>query len=462
MPASLLDELADILGPVGLLRDPEQLESYATDWSGWGRALPLAVARPALTAEVSEVLKLCHAHGQAVVPQGGLSGLAGGAIPVGGALALSLQRMAGVEEIDEMAATLSVRAGTTLQAAQEAALAAGFLLAMDLGGRGSAQVGGNVSTNAGGNRVIRYGMTREQVLGLEAVLADGTIIDARSKLLKNNTGIDLKHLFIGTEGTLGVVTRIVFRLHPMPRSQTVALVAMPRLDDIHALLRRAGSAFGGRLTAFEVMWADYLHLAYEAAPDLPNPFGTIAPHHVLIEIRGENEALDRADLEDFLGAELESETASDAVVSQSGRQAVDFWRIRDASGEITTHMQKYAGFDVSIPAREMAGFVAESRQALAAGWPNERAAFFGHLGDSNLHVIFGGPSLSPEAKKAVEAMIYAQVAAVRGSVSAEHGIGRMKKPYLGHSRSPEEIALMRTLKAALDPKGILNPGAVLA
>jgi len=459
--ANLLDELRQLLGPGGLSADREALTAHETDWSNWGRSQPLAVARPRTTEEVSRLLALCHRAGQAVVPQGGLTGFAGGAIPAGEALALSLERMTGVEEIDRDAATMTVKAGTTLQAAQDAAEAEGFLLALDLGARGSCQVGGNVSTNAGGNRVIRYGMTREQVLGLEAVLADGTVIDAMSKLIKDNAGFSLKHLFIGSEGALGVVTRIVFRLHALPPSQNVALVACSSFDDVLAMLRRARSAFGGRLTAYETMWRVFIEAAHEANAALRDPFPRERPCRVLIELRGEDEVRDRGDLEDFLAGQLEALPGTEAVVAQSGQECRELWSLRDSAGEITRRLGNLANLDVSIPIAHMGDFVERCRETLTRRWPAGRTVFFGHVGDGNVHVLFGSPDFPAGEKPGVEAAVYDLVQEYGGSIAAEHGIGRVKSAYLDRTRSAAEIALMRTLKRALDPKGILNPGAVL-
>ncbi len=457
----LLADLHGILGDKGLLRADDDRDRHATDSSGWDNVKPWAVACPADTSQVSAVLALCNENAVPVTPQGGLTGLAGGAVPVADGLALSLHRMRGIEDFDDQAGTMEVKAGTTLQEAQEYAEDRGFLLALDLGGRGSCQIGGNVSTNAGGNRVIRYGMTREQVLGLEAVLADGTVIDARNKLLKNNAGFDLKHLFIGAEGTLGVITRVTLRLRALPRSQSVALCGCTEFDQVIGLLRAADSKLGNDLSAFEAMWREFYDLALRVTPDARRAFAEDYPLYVLIETRGGDQSRDQENLEQFLGEAAADGLIKDAVVSRSSGDVADLWALRDASGEIVRHIGNFASLDVSIPIGVMEDFITRVRDALGSGWPQARGVYFGHLGDSNLHIIFGAPDFPDSAIKQACARVYELVRRAGGSISAEHGVGRAKRDYLGHSRSVAEIEMMRSIKRTLDPKGIMNPGAVI-
>jgi FAD/FMN-containing dehydrogenase len=454
-------DLHGILGDKGLLGNDDDRQRHATDTSGWGTSLPWLVACPSTTAEVSAVMALCNEHGISVVPQGGLTGLAGGAVPVSGGLALSLHRMSGIEEFDPESRTLEVWAGTTLQEAQDYAEDHGFLLALDLGGRGSCQIGGNVSTNAGGNRVIRYGMTREQVLGLEAVLADGTVIDARNKLLKNNAGFDLKHMFIGTEGCLGIVTRVTLRLRALPRSHSVALCACQKFDDVIGLLRAAEQSLSGNLCAFEAMWQEFYDLAQDVTPGSRRAFDADYPLYVLIETRGGDQGRDQEALEQFLDEAASNALIQDAVVSQSNDDVARLWSLRDASSEIARVLVNFANLDVSIPIGRMENFIDRVRDALNSRWPLARGVYFGHIGDSNLHVVFGSPEFPVADKKQAEALVYEVVREMGGSIAAEHGIGRMKRDYLDYSRTAAEIEMMRTLKRALDPKGILNPGAVI-
>jgi FAD/FMN-containing dehydrogenase len=434
---------------------------HRSDMSGTGADMPLALIRPRSVGEIAAALRLANEEGVAVVPQGGLTGLAGGANPRPGEIALSLERWSGVEEVDAEAGTMTVRAGTPLETAQAAAAAAGFLLPLDLGSRGSAQIGGNVATNAGGNRVIRYGMARAMILGLEVVLADGTVLTGLNKMLKNNAGFDLKQLFIGSEGTLGIITRIVLRLRALPRSTSTAFCAAPDYRSVLALLRRAERELGGP-SAFEVMWPDFYrfvtgHPSTKAQP-LPPDHG----FYVLIEHQGNDAAADPERFEALLGAALEDGIVADAVIARNERDVQDFWRVRE--GLALDTLPHLVNFDVSLPIGRIDEFVTACCERLRARWPagpKSHAAFFGHIGDSNLHICVSVPYGASEGMHDVDQLVYDCVRDFAGSVSAEHGIGTLKRVYLGHSRSTAEIAVMRRLKAALDPKGILNPGKVI-
>jgi FAD/FMN-containing dehydrogenase len=460
--SSVVDRLAEALGVDQVATGGAIDARHLRDWVvPLVEGSPFALVRPRSTREVSTVLRTCHAHGTIVVPQGGLTGLVGGATPIADGVALSLERMSGIEEIDEAAATMTVLAGTPLQTVQEAASKAGFFFPLDLGARGSCQIGGVISTNAGGNRVIRYGMTRDLVLGLEVVLADGTVLTSLNKLIKNNAAFDLKQIFIGSEGTLGVVTRAVLRLHPRPRSQCTAFCAVDRFDQVVALLRHAKEALGGSLSAFEMMWPDFYDMT-SVVPGMPRPLPSGSGGYVLIESLGGDQEEDQARFERMLASAASAELIVDAVVAHSASDARSFWQVRDASGEFPRMMGgPNVGFDLGIPTREIGGFVEACREALREKWPAMRAAFFGHIGDSNLHVhvkVREGAQPLHE----IDALVYGLVQKWGGTISAEHGIGLLKKPYLGHTRSPEEIAVMRALKQALDPTGILNPGKVFA
>ncbi len=334
---------------------------------------------------------------------------------------------------------------------QAAAAEAGFFLALDLGSRGSCQIGGNLATNAGGIRVIRYGMAREQVLGLEAVLADGTIVSSLNKMLKNNAGYDLKQLFIGSEGTLGVITRAVLRLHPHPGETTTVLCALAGFEDMVALLRRAQRELGG-LAAFEALWRDY-HL-FSAGALNHRFFDAVHPFWAILE---STEARD--DIEAFLGQCLEAGLLQDALIAQSEVQARNIWAVREGGPADT--LANLINFDVSLPISSIGSFAEDCGGALKARWPDGQVFFYGHLGDSNIHVstsFIYGPG---EDMHTVDGIVYAAVKRFGGSISAEHGIGTLKRPYLHLSRRPEELALMRLVKNALDPKGILNPGKVI-
>jgi FAD/FMN-containing dehydrogenase len=419
-----------------------------------------ALVRPRSTEDVSGALRICHAHGAPVVAQGGLTGLVGGAAPVDDCVIVSFERMSGIEEVDAAASTLTAQAGTPLQVIQDAAAAAGLFFPLDLGARGSCQIGGNIATNAGGNRVIRYGMTRDLVLGLEVVLADGTVVTSLNKLIKNNAGPDLRQLFVGSEGTLGLVTRVVLRLHPQPRSQAAALCALDGYDQVVALLTQARASLGGTLSAFEVLWPDFYALAAQPGSGVTLPVAAGAGLYVLVEALGSDAAADRAAFERMLSDALESGLVTEGVMAQSPAEVRDLWRVRDLSGEFPRLLGASVGYDLGIPIGEIGRFVDACGQALRARWPEARTAFFGHIGDSNLHLnLVVQEGAQPQAD--LDAVVYGLVREWRGTISAEHGIGVLKRPYLGHTRTAEEIALFRAIKHALDPKGILNPGKIL-
>lgn len=431
---------------------------YHTDWSGTPPVAPWALVRPRSTEEVSTALRLCHAHRVPVVPQGGLTGLAGGAVPVEGGVAISLERMHAIEDINARSAVMQVQAGATLQAVQEAAVEAGLVFGVDLGARGSCQIGGNVATNAGGNGVLQHGMMREQVLGLEVVLADGTVLPMLRPMIKNNTGYDLKQFFIGAEGTLGVITRVLLRLQPMPQAKATALVAMPSFDQALAVLQRMQRRFGNSVAAFELMWDNFVQASVQWQ-HLQAPFAERHPFLALIDVDGKDEASLREAVEEALGEAMEACDVVDAVIAQSQTQAKTLWKLREAPAELNTQMHPPINFDVSLPQSEIGKFADAIQAAFDARWPGHFTLFFGHVGDGNLHVSTDGASVRGECE-AVEAELYRVVGAFHGSVSAEHGIGLHKKPFLAMSRTPAELAAMRAIKAALDPLGLMNPGKV--
>ena len=419
----------------------------------------LGVARPRTTQQVSEVLKFCNAHDIKVVPQGGNTGLAGGALPLGPAVVLSLERMRAIEEVDPMAGTVTAQAGAPLETIQNAADQAGMFFPLDLGGRGTAQIGGNVSTNAGGNRVVRYGAMRALVLGMEWVMADGTVVTALNKMIKNNAGYDLKYLFMGAEGTLGVITRLVLRCYPKARGVCTGLCAVNDYQGVLDLLAAARSGLGSTLSAFEMMWPEFYHLGTQALgrrPPLEPKYGC----YVLVETMGDDEATDQARFEAVIGEAIERGIVQDAVVAKSGAEARELWAIRDCPGEwIKTEHWPQIAFDISIPTGQMGDYMQYAKAKIEERWPGTVAIGFGHVADSNLHLSVRSNG-DPKWEHQVEELVYATVGEWKGSISAEHGIGVHKKPFLHFSRTPEEIALMRQLKAALDPKGTLNPGKV--
>ncbi|MCW2398560.1 FAD-binding oxidoreductase [Sphingobium sp. B2D3C] len=423
--------------------------------------IPLpGIAYPRTTEQVSQIMAICNEEHWPVVPQGGLTSLCAGGLADRPCLLLSLERMRGIEELDEAGRTMTVLAGTVLETVQRAADEAGFLFPLDLGGRGTAQVGGNAATNAGGNRVLRYGMMRDLILGVEAVLPDGTIVSSLNVMIKNNAGYDLKHLFIGSEGTLGVITRLVLRMFPKPRSACTAVVAVEDYAATLELLKQCNSAFASTLSAFEVMWPDFYQIGTTALgrqPPLPHGYSVYA----LVEVLGTDPERDAERFEEVLGGMIESGLVKDAVIAQSDKQRQDIWAVRDCPGEWHkgVHWPQVA-FDVSLPTRKIGDFIPYVRDLLLERWPDCVTVFFGHLADSNLHLSARVPR-DPMPEHEMEALVYKAVAEWGGSITAEHGIGSIKREFLHHCRTPEELALMRTLKRAMDPNNILNPGKVI-
>ena len=457
MPATeLLTDLRATVGEQALLTGDRLRErSFSKDV---GEVRAKVLVRPRTTAEVSSVLKLCHARGQAVVPHGGLTGLVYGASATESELILSLEAMNRIESVDVGGRTMRVEAGVTMQRTQEEAEKHGLMFAVDLGGRGSATIGGNISTNAGGVRVVRYGMMRAQVLGLEAVLADGTVLCSLNRALKNNTGYDLKQLFIGSEGTLGIVTRADLRLFPRPRSFNTALVACQDFETVIKLLGHVDAQLAGQLGAFEVMWPEF----YEICTTPPAPQSPPLPYghavYVLMESLGSEPEADAARLEATLAHALEAGLIEDAVVAKSESERRSIWAIREDPWHTRRH-GPCVDFDVSLPIVDMPAYVQETRRALAAKFPQTRPYVFGHIADGNLHLAVSAPDMEQIAEQ-VKAVVYEPLRAIRGAISAEHGIGLERKHFLDISRTPAEIAAMRAIKAALDPQRILNPGKV--
>jgi len=456
---TLIEQLTQILEPSALFLGDDISEKYHADWSGASACAPAALLKPKTTEQLSQIMALCYEQNQPVVVQGGLTGLAGGATPLSGEFAISLERMNAVEEIDARGMTATVLAGTPLQVLQEAAEEHDLFMPLDLGARGSCNIGGNVATNAGGTEVIRYGMTRSLVLGLEVVLADGTVINAMNKMVKNNSGYDLKHLFIGSEGTLGIVTRVVVQLQPKPLACHTALCALEDYDSVTKLLTELKRSLGSGLTGFELMWDNYYNKVLEVDSDLQNPFGEEHHFYLLVEYKDNETALGAERFEAELFGHLEAELLSDAVVAQSHQDAEEFWRIRDGIGELLKALGPVSNQDVSLPIADIGVFSTHLETRLKAKYPDIGVLLFGHIGDNNLHVCaYTGRE---EDKLLITEDIMSMIGEYSGAITAEHGVGVLKRDYLELSRTPEEIALMKTIKKAMDPKGILNPGRVI-
>jgi FAD/FMN-containing dehydrogenase len=461
MSEGFIDELYNALGKGAVLSGDDIDARYHHDQAGNPAPKPRAVVRPRTTEDVSTLLRLCHREGVPVTTQGGMTGLVRATLPNANEIVLSMERMNSVEEVDASGGVAIAQAGTPLQKLQERVEQDGMMFPLDLGARGSCTIGGNISTNAGGNRVIRYGMTRELILGLEVVTPDGTVLKGLRKYIKNNTGIDLKHLYIGTEGTLGVVTRAAVRIFPAPAERQVALCALPSFGTVMTFLKLARTSLGGELTAFEVMWNAYYRQTVERVKGVVGPLPTHHPFYVLLEASGSDAERMRSSLEQMLETAMNDALILDATLSTSNASAAAIWRIRDSSVELGRSFPFAArmGFDVSIAIDRMEAYADTLDARVKAIDPKAFTIVMGHVGDGNLH-----PSVyhehTPDKRGEFEKLVYDLTGEFGGSISAEHGIGILKRPYLKMSRTEEEIETMRSLKRALDPKNILNPGRI--
>lgn len=456
--AALLASLRALVGDAGLLTDAAEMAGYAVDWRKLFPGRPLAVVRPKTSAEVAEVVKACRAAGVAIVPQSGNTGMAGGAAPdaSGRQIVLSLARMNAIRAIDPVGLTIEVEAGVVLAAAKEAAAEKGRFLPVSFAAEGSAMVGGVISTNAGGINVLRYGMTRTMVLGLEVVLADGTLVNGLRRLRKDNAGYDWKQLFIGSEGTLGIVTAAVLRLTPQPRHATTALIAVESPEAALALLDRAQTEIGEALSAFELISGPSIGLVEKHA-GLKCPIAH-ADWFVLMEASSTLSGLKDA-AQALLEGAFEDGLALDGVVAESETQTRQLWALRENITESEARSGKSVKHDISVPLTAVPAFVAEADAALQVATPGVKLNVFGHLGDGNLH--FNVLVNAEHDAGLVNRTVHDLVARYGGSISAEHGIGQYRVGELQRTRSPEELALMRRIKSALDPEDGLNPGKVL-
>lgn len=465
---SILDALVATVGAAHVLTGDDAAR-YLTDWrKRWvGRAL--AVVRPANAAEIGEVVRICVRDGVAIVPQGGNTGLVGGATPDDGghSIVLSTERLRAVRVVDVVNDTITVEAGCTLAAVQDAAARADRLFPLSLASEGSCTIGGNLSTNAGGTGVLRYGNARDLCLGVEAVLPDGTVVSHLDGLRKDNTGYHWSDLLIGAEGTLGIITAATLKLFPMPRARGTAWAAVASPRAALDLLSLAKARCGPTLTAFELVADHALALVEKYFPALKPPFAERHAYGVLIELSDhEDEAHARALLEAVLGDALEAGTIADAVVAEDLSRAKALWALRENISEAQAAEGRNIKHDIAVPISRLADFIDATDAALAARFPDIRMVTFGHVGDGNLHYNVSPPAgvagdgfLAQEP--AINAVVYASVLAHGGSISAEHGIGQLKRDELAHVKRPEELAMMRAIKRALDPAGIMNPGKVL-
>jgi FAD/FMN-containing dehydrogenase len=470
VPAGVIEKIRQTVGPQGILTAAADLEPYIVDWRGVYRGAAAAVVRPASAAEVAAVMKICADSGTPLVPQGGNTGMCGASVPNagGGEIVLTLSRMNKILDVDPMNNTLTAQAGCVLANIQQAAADAGRLFPLSLGAEGSCQIGGNLSTNAGGVNVLRYGNTRDLVLGLEVVLPDGRIWNGLRGLRKDNTGYDLKHLFIGAEGTLGIITAATLKLFPRPAANATAWMAVRDPEaalKLFALMRRHCN---DRITAFELISRHSLELVWRHIPGTRDPLAAPSPWYVLTELAdaGDVQAL-RADLERALEDALTEELVVDAVIAENRTQAQALWHMRESipEGARQEPVMVYR-HDIAVAVGRIPEFIREAQAALENRFPDVRLICFGHLGDGNLHYNAYIPSrlrTDAAARDAhdVTATVYDIVQQYGGSFSAEHGIGLSKVAELSHYKSAVEMDLMRTVKHALDPQGLLNPGKVL-
>jgi len=447
-------DMRDNLDSALYLSGSEVQDSYAQDWSEAAAHLPEVVLRPRTIDDLSKMMTLATQTSQRIVTQGGRTGLAGGATPQQSEWALSVERMTNIIELDPIGQTITVEAGTSLQAIQEAAAEQGLQFPLDLGARGTATAGGITATNAGGNQVIQYGVTRQLVLGMTAVLPDGTVIAQNNKLLKNNAGFDLKQLLIGTEGVLGVIATITFRLFPKRDVVKTAICAVQNFDEVTDLLSHANRTMTG-LSSFEVLWDDYLAEITAVTGKAPL-FDQNYPYIILLEVEA---ARDTGDVEASLMAAVEQGIVKDAILAQNDQQRASFWSYRDSIAELLADMAPNVNFDIGIPISKMKDFTADVTSALKAKFGAIRLVTFGHIGDGNLHLCC--TTGKPQDQVPIEDLVFAKATAIGGTITAEHGIGVLKKPWLKDCRTTQEIALMKRLKAMLDPADILNKGRVI-
>ena len=465
----VIERIKQALGPKGWLEDPHDVAPYVTEPRGLYRASAALVARPKSAAEVQAVVKNCAEAGVGIVPQGGNTGLVGGSIPSehGGEIVLSLGRMNAVRAVDAANYTITVEAGCVLADIQAAAAEAGRLFPLSLGAEGSCQIGGNLSTNAGGTGVLRYGNARDLALGLEVVLPDGNLWDGLRGLRKNNTGYDLKQLFIGAEGTLGVITAAVMKLSPLPRETQTAFAAVPDVHAAMALFARAREAAGETLTGCETLPRICIDFVLRHLPKCRDPLADEHPWYVLLELTATTPDSDLgATMEDLLAAAAEDGVVIDATIAASAEQSRAIWRLREGIAEVQKHEGASIKHDVSLPLSRVADFVDAATAAVEAMMPDARPLAFGHLGDGNIHFNTAQPvGADPDEFlahwEAFNRMIHDIAEDMGGSFSAEHGIGRLRRGELEHYKADLELDLMRRIKATLDPQGIMNPGKVV-
>lgn len=449
-----------ILDPSQIVSGQELESRYHHIWHMDEPLKAICLLMPTSTDEVSSIMKICYEHNLPVVVYGGLTNLVGSTETYGNEVVISTERLNSIEEIDGSSRTMTVQSGVILEHIHEAAANTDLLFPLNFGARGSAQIGGIISTNAGGLRVLKYGMTRQLILGLEAVMVDGTIISSMKKIIKDNSAYDVKQLFIGSEGTLGIVTKAILKLEEAPKSRNAAYIGFNDYEKVVSFLKYMDSNLAGKLSGFELIWRNSYEqmtsVSHAVRPPLPYDYN----YYVLIEALGSHPQNDHAEFQSLLEDAIEQDRILDAVMAQSPSDIEWFFRIREDVNNLVDFMKHDQHFDISLPIPFIGDYIADRYQSLAQIDGVEQIYAFGHVADGNIHFMIGKSNLNDDLKKKIDHCIYDGLKAIGGSVSAEHGIGTHKKDYLNLCRTPEEIVLMKALKLTMDPKGLLNPGKI--
>ncbi|MCB2112742.1 MAG: FAD-binding oxidoreductase [Parvularculaceae bacterium] len=464
-PGKVIEEIGALIGPKGVIEGADA-DPFLKELRGWWPGAASMVVAPASTQEVAGIVRICAAAGVAITPQGGNTGLVGGQQPQNGEILISLKRMRKIREASAAGMTLTVDAGVTLAEAQGAAAEIDRLFPLSIGSEGSCQIGGVISTNAGGVNVLRYGNMRDLVLGLEVVLANGEIWNGLKSLRKDNTGYDLKHLFIGGEGTLGVVTGAALKLFPRPRERVTVFAALSSPEKALGLLSRAQIASGGNVTSFELMSRFSLGLVYRHIPGARDPLAGEHPWYALIEFSSGRAGALRGEVETVLAEAFDAEEIIDAAIAENEAQAEAFWRLRHAISVAMRPEGAQAKYDVSVPVASVPAFLADAGEAVERAYPGARIIAFGHMGDGNIHYDVlqpagGDRAAFDAAEDRIEEAVYDVIDRHKGSISAEHGVGLARRADIARRKQPAEIAMMRAVKAALDPAGLMNPGKMI-
>jgi FAD/FMN-containing dehydrogenase len=444
--STIVELLTKTFGKDRILTQAEASMRVAGNWRQNKNLECLALLCPKSTEEVSKMLQICNEFNQPVVPHGGLTNVVGGVVTKPNEIALTMERMNVVEEINLQNKTVTVQAGVILQDLQKLLAEKGMLFPLDLGARGSCQIGGNIASNAGGLQALRYGVMRNLVLGMEVVLADGTLISSMYKMQKNNAGYDLKQLFIGSEGTLGVITKAVLKIEDLPKSKNTAFVALESFEKTNQLLQYSKKHLNNNLTSFELLWQDYYRLMTSAPSPYSPPIPHTFPFYVLMEAHGQDGVKDKSVFEELLESSLENGW---------------IWSIRENVELVFSVHNPVFVFDVSLAISDMEEYIQRIKSSLQNSWTDVYFYAFGHMGDGNLHLFVSCGNDDPDTKRRVNEIIYKPLQQIGGSITGEHGIGLEKKPWLYLSRTPQEIQLMKSIKRTLDPRGILNPGKLL-